>query len=134
LFSTKTPDEQTSKKLLLHREIRDISNAIISAIDYTSNDADSATVDEVLTAIGSTFRNVKQIRRIQNSDKTPGKKILVTFHEPETKQEACQLAYKLRKAGNRFANIYLNEDRTKTQRVNDKELHDERTRRIIDVN
>jgi hypothetical protein len=104
LFSTKTPNEQTSEKLLLHtlhREIRDISNiecnAIISAIDYTSNDADSATVDEVLTAIGSTFRNVKQIRRIQNSDKTPGKKILVTFHEPETKQEACQLAYKLRR-------------------------------------
>ena len=80
----------------------------------------------MLYAIWNTVRNVKQIRRIQNSDKTPGKKILVTFHEPETKQEACQLAYKLRKAGHRFANIYLNEE---IQRVIDKELRDERTRR-----
>jgi hypothetical protein len=65
LFSTKTPDEQTSEKLLLHtvhREIREISNiecnAIISGTDYTSEDADKAIVDDVLTAIGSTVRHV----------------------------------------------------------------------------
>ena len=134
LFSTKTPDEQTSEKLLLHtlhREIRDISNiecnAIINGIDYTSNDADLAIVDEMLSVIGNNARNVKQSRRIKNSDKNPGKKILVTLHEHASKQDACQMAYKLRKAGNKFT--YLNEDRTKTQRVIDKELHDERTRR-----
>lgn len=135
LFSTKTPDEQTSEKLLLHtvhREIREISNiecnAIISGTDYTSEDADKAIVDDVLTAIGSTVRHVKHIRRIQNKDKTPSKKLLLTFNEAETKQEVCQWAYKLRKAGKEYNNIYLNEDRTKAQRAIDKELRDERTR------
>ena len=137
LFASKTPDEQTSEKLLLHAfhrercQINNIErNVIISGYYYVSDEADKTAVNETFAAIEMQSSEKKfEIRQIRTSQKAPANKILVTFRDIEDKQHVMQRANKLRKAGTKFTNIYLNEDRTNAQRVIDKELRDERNRR-----
>ena len=55
--------------------------------------------------------------------------MVVTIFEHEFKTDLCKKACKLRTLGNDFLNIYVNEDRTKNQRIIDKALRDERNKR-----
>ena len=48
--------------------------------------------------------------------------------DPISKEIICRNARKLRE-GNDFVNIYINEDKTKSQSLIDKELRDERNKR-----
>ncbi len=123
LFSAKTSEEQATEKLLLHTyhrerlELNNIKlNGIVSGIEYSSDEDDKTAVHELLLELGFQKSELTQpIRRIRNKDKNPTNKILVTFESEDSKEWACKNAYKIRKAGNKFNNIYLNEDRTKIQ-------------------
>jgi len=136
LFSAKTPEEQTNEKLLLHTyhserlELINIKrNGVVSGIAYSSDDDDKTAVQELLEAVGLPIHEQNHtIRRIRNKDKSATNKILVTFESEECKESACRHAHKLRKAGSKFNNVYLNEDRTKIQRTLDKERRDERNK------
>ena len=136
LFAAKTSEEQATEKLLLHTyhrerlELNNIKlNGIVSGIEYSSDEDDKTAVHELLLELGFQKSELTQpIRRIRNKDKNPTNKILVTFESEECKESACRHAHKLRKAGSKFNNVYLNEDRTKIQRTLDKERRDERNK------
>jgi len=49
---------------------------------------------------------------------------LISFESVDMKEWPCDNTYKLRNAGKKFNNVYLNEDRTKIQRALDKQRRD----------
>ena len=51
------------------------------------------------------------------------------MEDTDCKEQICKKAKQLREKGNDFVNIYINEDRTKSQRLIDKEQRDERNKR-----
>ena len=146
LFKTKTSEEQVRDNLQLYKyrqesnELSKIaSNVIISGIKPVGTtpeeikNSDKVSVDKVLETIGynTTHRNYPPTRivRLPNLDKTPGTKILLTMQDTECKELICKNAKQLRDKGNDFVDIYINEDRTKSQRLIDKEQRDERNKR-----
>ena len=68
------------------------------------------------------FEFVTQPNRIETN-------LILTMDHTECNELICKNAKKLRDKGKDFVDIYINEDRTKSQRFIDKEQRDERNKR-----
>ena len=142
LFTPKRNDEDVILLSRMQKERNETAriekNVIIAGLSMhgsTKEEIDSndkSEVTKVLTKLGANFAEIKRISRITNTQQqtqqTP-KLILVEFHEIAKKEEVCKKAHTLRTAGDDFKGIYVNEDKTKSQRKLEKELREERNRR-----
>ena len=142
LFTPKRNDEDVLLLSRIQKERNESAriekNVIITGLSMHGSNKeeidsnDKGEVTKVLTKLGAKISDIKRTSRITNTQQqeqqTP-KLILVEFNEITKKEEVCKKAHTLRKAGDEFKGIYVNEDKTESQRKLEKELREERNRR-----
>jgi hypothetical protein len=143
-FLNKTRNEKSDEEIMLVAQISKESkeksqiekNIIISGLAKEGADNneiaanDKAKVEKVLKALGTRVKieDVKRISRISNADGNRDLKMIkVELKTTESKSIICVNALKLR-SNKDFDNIYVNEDKTKAERMLDKKLRDEKKR------
>ena len=143
-FLHKTPSEKSDQDIMLVAQINKESkeksqiekNVIISGFAKEGADnneiaaKDKEKVEKVLTALGTRVKidDVKRISRISSADGNRDLKMIkVELKTTESKSIICVNALKLR-SNTDFNNIYVNEDKTKAERMLDKKLRDEKKR------
>ena len=144
--SATTPNSKNDQGVLLIAQLNKENkekcqiekNAILSGFpkEGADNEAialnDKDKVTKVLNALGTGagIDDVKRISRISSASNQDLKLIKIEFKTTETKSLVCKSAHKLRSSQS-FNNIYLNEDKTKAERMLDKKLRDERNTRNL---
>ncbi len=136
----KKPSEQTqvliaSVNKKINEKARIENNVIISGVGVGSEGEDTEKVDKVLKALNlDRSSHVKSQRRIKSSNKgnenPPGRAldmIVVEFKNEEAKIKALREAKKLR--GTELSNVYINPDKTPSERALERQLRLERNKR-----
>ncbi len=138
MINDKKPNESTMVIMAnVNRELSEKDriqcNVVIPGAGYSPEDADTERVNKVLEALKSDRGKVKSQRRIKpartnSSSAAPMDKIVVTFNSVEDKQKALRNS-KLLKDIEGMKNVYINPDKTQSERLLERNLRQERNNR-----
>jgi hypothetical protein len=134
LFSSLFSDDK-STEAEVHREIKESkiieTNMIVSGIPEASNGSeeekaahDKTSVEALLTALETPLYEMKRFKRVKTNNEKPNL-ILIEFGEAVTLPSALRKAKNLR-TNDKFKGVYVNKDMTRTERIIEKRLRDER--------
>ncbi len=123
----------------INEKARIENNIVISGAGVEEESKDEEKVEAVLKALkldrSSTVKRIRRIKSKKSNDNQPNKEldmIVVEFKDEASKQTALREARNLRNTEN-FKNVYINPDKTPSERALERELRTARNKRNADL-